>query len=85
MPRSENRLGEGRQTKQLIHQAGRYGRHWRANSRGTDRSLAAGGDCASRTSACVYREVAPRTELVAIEYARCLGRRWRKDQREFWR
>lgn len=29
-------------------------------------------------------EMAPRTQLAPIEYARCLGRRWRKDQPDFW-
>jgi len=29
-------------------------------------------------------ELTARTELVPIELARCLGRRWRKEQADFW-
>jgi hypothetical protein len=29
-------------------------------------------------------EMAPRTELAPIEHGRCLGRRWRKDEPDFW-
>jgi hypothetical protein len=33
--------------------------------------------------ACLH-ELTARTELIPIEPARCLGRRWRKDQPDFW-